>query len=239
MHTYILQNKIEARKLIAKYKMLLVSAPRKDKLAITSTIIAEKKFLDFDFSNLDDKQVKYAIHTLRHKGAATDICDKCNTLHYVDDDSMFALDPLEDIPEAASPMPTLGDLQHILRQNAENERASAQSSSTAFKRWALKDAVSEYYLNLSYDTETPIVQNNGDMRTIRGFAPNKNTIHQLWLQKLQSAHAGGDSNMGRDDYTKVIDRGIPRGGAFEKQLDRYRRRFMAQLWKKFNNWGKE
>ena len=85
-----------------------------------------------------------------------------------------------------------------------------------------------------------IVKNHADMRTMREFAPNKQAIYNIWLGKLQPK---GKSDTGykleRNDYVGIVDRGTPRGGAFEKQLDRYRRKFMAQLWAKFNNWGKE
>ena len=69
------------------------------------------------------------------------------------------------------------------------------------------------------------------------IAPNKNKIYEIWMEKLNRYVREG--KLGEQEYDESSERGTPQGGAFEKQLDRYRKEVMQQLWQDYYNQRKD
>jgi hypothetical protein len=143
------------------------------------------------------------------------------------------------------PLPTFGKLKMVIEKDLKEELNRYQNdynkSDTDLKRLALKSAFLDYYNELDYDPETTIVDYYGDMTLKRdnveedntdfNFAPNKNKIYQIWMGKLERYVR--DNKLSESELDEAAFRGIPQGGAFEKQLDRYRKEIMQQLWQDF------
>ena len=141
------------------------------------------------------------------------------------------------------PLPTLGKLRLVLEKEVNEEHDKLDNdynkSDLDYKRLALKEAVLEYYNDLNVDLDTVVVDYDTDMtlrrddkeieKTDFDFAPNKNNIYARWMEKLRKLVQQNKINPA--EYDESIERGIPQGGAFEKQLDRYRKDFMRRLWK--------
>jgi hypothetical protein len=142
-------------------------------------------------------------------------------------------------------MPTLGKLRMIIEKDFKDEEQKfandPNQSDVDLKRLALKAAFFEYYNDLEYPPDTIIVDHESDMtlrrdnqeidKTDFDFAPNKNEIYKRWIEKLSRYIREG--RLGIEEYDEAIERGIPQGGAFEKQLDRYRKDVMRQLWQDY------
>jgi len=142
-------------------------------------------------------------------------------------------------------LPTLGKLRMIIEKDFKNEQQrfinDPNQSDIDLKRLALKSAFFEYYNDLEYPPDTIIVDYESDMtlrrddqeidKTDFDFAPNKNEIYRIWVEKLNRYVREG--RLGTEEYDEAIERGIPQGGAFEKQLDRYRKDVMRQLWQDY------
>ena len=119
-------------------------------------------------------------------------------------------------------------------------------SDNDLKRLALKSAVYEYYMNLPYDPDTVAVDYEGDLtarhdnreidKTDIDLSPHKNAIYNIWMDKLGKLIR--DKKLSEVEYDEAATRGIPQGGAFEKQLDRYRQDFMKKLWQDYNTYYK-
>jgi hypothetical protein len=145
--------------------------------------------------------------------------------------------PQQDSNKQPQRLPTLADLWNVLEKNLhiEEQQISVDPapSQTALERWALRAAVLDYYKSLQMDPNTQVVEGYGNDRAISQLAPDKDVIYNIWLQKLYDLNRRRSKYHVRDDTYKVdTERGIPQGGAFEKQLDRYRDDFMNQLWLK-------
>lgn len=148
----------------------------------------------------------------------------------------------ENIPER---MPNLGQLRAVLEKELQKEQQhfdnDTHQSDNDVKRLALKEVVLDYYNELPNDYETPVVDYEGDMTLRRDnqetdetdfdFAPNKNNIYSRWMDKLQRYIK--DGKMSPAEYDEASERGTPQGGAFEKQLDRYRKDFVKQIWQNY------
>lgn len=144
-----------------------------------------------------------------------------------------------------SNIPTLGKLRMVIEKDLKGEQQKfindPNQSDTDLKRLALKAAFLEYYNDLEYSPDTPVVDYESDMtlrrdnketdRTDFDFAPNKNKIYSRWMEKLNRYVREG--RLGPEEYDEAVERGIPQGGAFEKQLDRYRKDIMQQLWQDY------
>jgi len=150
-----------------------------------------------------------------------------------------------DTPEPTRPLPNFGKLKMILEKELEDERkrfdGDHHQSDNDIKRLALKEAVLEYYNDLGYDPETIAVDYEGDMTLRRDdqdvdksdfdFAPNKSEIYQRWMDKLKRYIT--EQRLSDAEFDEAADRGIPQGGAFEKQLDRYRKDFVKSMWQDY------
>lgn len=137
-------------------------------------------------------------------------------------------------------LPTLGNLLEILKKELDTEEYNMEledkPSNADITRLALKNAVYEYYSRIKMDQSTPAVSVYGDDRTIANLAPNKKIIFKLYCDTLNSNINSGDKfDVSNDLYDEILAAGIPKGGAFEKRLDRYREEFMKRLWTEFNN----
>jgi len=131
-------------------------------------------------------------------------------------------------------LPTLGHLRELLEKNsiAEGNMLQHNTSISAndIKRWALKSAVDEYYKLIQYNSMTPIVDAIGSLTTKREFAPNKEYVYKLYMNTLESMIARKDAyKLDPKVLEEISDKGIPQGGAFEKNIERYREEFMTQL----------
>lgn len=142
-------------------------------------------------------------------------------------------------------LPTLGKLRMVIEKDLKDEYNryinDANQSDVDLKRLALKEAFLEYYNNLDYSYDTTIVDFESDMtlrrddkdvdKTDIDLAPNKNEIYQMWMNKLNRYVR--ENRLSNYEYDEAAERGIPQGGAFEKQLDRYRKDIMQQLWQDY------
>jgi hypothetical protein len=182
------------------------------------------------------KNILYKIidtmHKIKHRGSinSCDICAK-----YADFASELPGAPYQNLSFAPTQLPTLSNLWSVLERNSMTERAQIESdpapSQTALERFALKDAVLEYYKSLNIDANTQIVDGFGKDTALPPFAPNKESIYNIWCQKLYDLNRRNDKyHFDGKAYKHNIERGSPQGGAFEKQLDRYRDEFMNQIW---------
>jgi len=142
-------------------------------------------------------------------------------------------------------LPTLGKLRMIIEKDLKDEynkyRNDADQSDIDLKRLTLKESFLEYYNDLNYDYDTTIVDFESDMTLRRDdqdvdksdfdLAPNKNEIYQRWMEKLNRYVR--EKKLSEYEYDEAYERGIPQGGAFEKQLDRYRKDIMQKLWQDY------
>jgi len=150
-----------------------------------------------------------------------------------------------DTVESPKYLPNLGKLRNILEKELEEERGKfifdGDKSDNDIKRLVLKEAVLDYYNDLPYDFETIVVDCEDDMTLRRDdkdvdgsdydFAPNKSDIYKRWIEKLERHIRNG--HLSPAEFDEAIDRGIPQGGAFEKQLDRYRQDFVKRMWEDY------
>ena len=142
-------------------------------------------------------------------------------------------------------LPTLGKLRLIIEKDLKAEQHRLENdpapSPNDLKRLALKSAVYEYYMDLDYEPDVVAVDYFGGMtlrrddkdveKTDFDFAPNKNNIYNRWMDKLTRLIR--ENRLSKAEYDESAERGTPQGGAFEKQLDRYREEFMKQLWQSY------
>lgn len=147
-------------------------------------------------------------------------------------------------------MPTLGKLRLVLEKEMKKEKdeldKTLNPSPNDFKRWALKAAVYDYYMELPYSSDVVAVDYEGDMTARRDnkefdktnvdLAPHKNDIYNRWMDKLSKLIR--ENKLDISEYDEAVDRGIPQGGAFEKQLDRYRKEFMNNIWQEYYQYYK-
>jgi hypothetical protein len=149
------------------------------------------------------------------------------------------------VNEEKAELPTFGKLKMVIEKDLEQEleryNNDYNKSDVDLKRLALKSAFFDYYNNLDYGPETEIVGYESDMtlrrdnkeleKTDFNFAPNKNEIYQRWMEKLNRYVR--ENKLKEHEYDESYSRGIPQGGAFEKQLDRYRKQIMQKLWQDY------
>jgi len=142
-------------------------------------------------------------------------------------------------------LPVLGKFRLIVEKDLKEERRRLENDPTPsendLKRLALKESFYEYYMDLNYDYETPVVDYYGAMNLRRDdqdvdmsdfdFAPNKNEIYQRWMDKLSRYIR--EERLSDAEFDEAAERGTPQGGAFEKQLDRYRQDIMKQMWQSY------
>ena len=149
-------------------------------------------------------------------------------------------------PNLNADLPTFGKFKMIIEKDLEEEQRRFDNDFTKsdvdLKRLALKQSFLEYYNNLNYAPDIPIADFESDMtlrrddkdvdKTDYDFAPNKNEIYGLWIEKLNRYIR--EEKLNKNEYDEAVDRGTPQGGAFEKQLDRYRKDIMQKLWQDYH-----
>lgn len=142
-------------------------------------------------------------------------------------------------------LPTIGKLRDVIEKDFKEElnkyKNDFNKSDVDLKRLTLKEAFLEYYNNVDCSPDVVVVDYEGDMTLRRDnkrldgtdfdFAPNKNKIYAIWMDRLKRYVNDGRLNV--EEYDESADRGIPQGGAFEKQLDRYRKDIMVKLWQDY------
>ena len=128
---------------------------------------------------------------------------------------------------------SMGKLINVLGnilQEEEDEFKTQAPSQTDKERWALEWAVLEYYKNLGVPYDTQIIDNPSSGKTIHQYAPDTEKVYVLWLNKLKDlTKEDGQNNFSLNKYDEDFDRGISRGGAFEKQLQRFREKFVNRM----------
>ena len=142
-------------------------------------------------------------------------------------------------------LPTLGKIRLVIEKDLKAEQHRLENdpapSPNDLKRLALKSSVYEYYMDLNYNPDIVAVDYYGAMilrrddkevdKTDFDLAPNKNDIYNRWMEKLSRLIR--ENSLSKAEFDESIERGTPQGGAFEKQLDRYRKDFMKQLWQSY------
>lgn len=143
-------------------------------------------------------------------------------------------------------LPTFGKFKMIIEEDLDEEQQKFDNDYTKsdidLKRLALKQSFFEYYNNLNYAPDISIADFESDMtlrrddkdvdKTDYDFAPNKNKIYGIWIEKLNRYIKEG--KLSKYEYDEAVERGIPQGGAFEKQLDRHRKDIMQKLWQDYH-----
>ena len=236
----VTEQRIDARKSIARCENMIRQLKSTDRHAILRVIAVERAFIKYNFNGFsaDDVQgILNKIAEIRHARIA-DILRMTNTIHKFAE-LMPTVPGAPDEYVRPDSVPTFNKLLAILEQNVNQETneitADQHPSPNDMRRWALKSAVLDYYkgMNMTPEqaAELKVTNSAGSNRTIPQLAPSKRPIYDIWLQKLDALTRAGDKfKFNPDEYQEAIDKGTPQGGAFEKMLDRYREQFMSQLW---------
>lgn len=216
-----------ARASIASKRLQMPGDSSATTLSLLNAMAQDKKFLNSDFSIVNSIDGLIELVHIRHTDAQSE-CAFCVKL------AEELMQPEEE--EATDILPRFGNLISILEQEVAQEKQRVESrripSQNDLTRWALKDAVLEYYQGLHFPEDVPVVNSRYDDRLIADLAPDFDVISNLWLQKLD------ELKRREDKYALIIEEfdkaendlldGM-RGSAFEKQLDRYREEFMQKL----------
>lgn len=230
----ITQQRMESRKSIARCEKLIKDLKSDDRDVILKVIAVERDFLAHSFNDIESEEnLRTEIIIKRHAKILDALKSPDNILKFAE--MMPTVPGAPDEYVRPNSIPTFGKLIKILEQNLQEEgnsiAADPRPSANDIKRWALKSAVLEYYQGLGANPEIKVTDTVGNDRTIPALAPNKNQIYNIWMQKLDAQTKADDKyKLSMEEYDEAVDRGTPRGGAFEKLLDRYREDFMAKLW---------
>lgn len=224
----IKQQKSEARKFIARAERLRKNLKPEDAHTILRVVAAEREFIQSNISDLQDLLDKRHIKIVKILASTNSIVKFAEMMPTVPGAPEEYVRP--------NSIPTFVKLTKILELNLQNEEnsisADPRPSANDIKRWALKSAVLEYYNSLGANPDMNVTHGVGDLVAVDALAPNKRTIYEIWLRKLEAQHRAEDKyKLSIDEYNEAIERGTPQGGAFEKLLDRYREEFMSELWK--------
>ena len=160
-------------------------------------------------------RVLSTIHVAQHHGRQSK-CEECIKL-------------AEEAAKTITFGKLLGVLERLVQEEA-NRNLSSSPSPTDIERWALKQAVLDYYRGLNLAPDTKIMEDLASYKTLPQFAPNTQAIYELWVRRLTDLTTRTDQN--RFDpkrLDRLQERGIVQGGALEKQLQRYREEFMKRV----------
>lgn len=238
MTPLLTQQRLDARKAIARAEKLLKGLKSEDRYAIIRIIAVEREFLRFDFSGMSDDAMWKKIAEIRHAKIAS-ILDKSGVLVKFAE-MMPSVPGAPNIYVRPNSVPTFNKLIDILdkflRAEEQKLQADKHPSPNDIKRWALKAAVSDYYKGLGIPPEQwpdlKVSDVVGSDLTTRQLAPDKSAIYNIWLQKLDTQTRVEDKNkLSMDEYDEAVQKGAPQSGAFEKMLERYREDFMNELWR--------
>lgn len=214
---------MDVKKIILKYRKLARKQAAKNSISGSSSSSRERELLkyNFDFSRRYNA-IKKA-HRIMHDGSFHD-CKKCIKI-LAEEEVKY-----EDL------LPRYGNLISVLENEAATEKALVERkllpTQNDLLRWALKDAVLEYYQNLNYQQDDPVVESRQDDRLIESLAPDFDVIAGIWMRKLQELINRDDKYKLLEDEYKEVENDLSekmRGSAFEKRLDRYRQEFMSKL----------
>ncbi len=234
----ITYQKIAARKSIASMELNMPLVSDKEFLPSLKIIADEKKFLGFDFNNIQTiENLIDIVHRFRHKNiTSAGRYTRCKFCKNILADISVELPGTPGKTIEQDVLPRFGNLLAILNQEIQDElnrmervRMPSQNDLT---RWALTNAVLVFYQNMNIKEDVPVVINRFDDRLVTKFAPDFDVIAQIWMQKLDELkHREDKYALTIEEYDKAendLNDGM-RGSAFEKQLDRFRKEFMNKL----------
>lgn len=156
------------------------------------------------------KDMLISIHNAEHIGNNTN-CDACIKLAQAQPATFGKL---------------LATLEQLLKEE-EDQYQYTKPSQTDIKRWAMKAAVLDYYKGLNVDPNVIAIDNVMQNKTVHQLAPNKEAIYTIYMRKLADLTKKHDANrIDISEFDEAGERGIPRGGAFERMLLRYRSEFV-------------
>lgn len=239
----IKQQKIAARRSIAKQNAKIARANSHDQFTMFKIIADERRFLDYSFGDLNSiDELMEVIHNIRHNSINIHKsylkCNYCKTILAELPIELPGAPAQEDVKQNEEDKIKLrfGHLVNILEQEVQSEFDHMQRkrvpSQNDLTRWALKDATLEFYKDFNEPEDTIIVDNVGDDRLSTQFEADFDVIYRMWLERLDELRRRDDTySLQEDEYDKAISdmaEGM-RGSNFEKQLDRYRIEFMNKL----------
>jgi hypothetical protein len=205
---HIVKYKTAVRKKVASLKRSLTKQNKLNVLAKIDVLKAKLK------REVDAKELINTIHVAEH--SRTGRCTDCIRL-------------VADIQVNL----TLGGLRTVLQQmvtEEQNQYKGQLPSQTDLKRWALKMAVLEFYNSLQHDPQTAVLKELGKYEMTDGLAPDTSIIYEMWLRHLGDLAKQHDANqLGIKQLDRARERGIQQGGAFEKQLQRFKQEFLRRL----------
>ncbi len=237
----IKQQKTDARKSIAAQNREISKSKTCAQYIMFKVIADEKKFLEYDFSSAKKiEDVMDIIHSIRHASVNRNShyfkCELCKKI----------------LAQVSTPLPgtnkeltkvdddkikiRYGNLIAILSKNVADEISKMQGkkmpSQNDITRWALKDAVLEFYKDFNEEESAIVVKNVGDDRLDLKFEADFDVIYKKWFDRLDKLQRRNDKyTLQIEEFDRAqedLEQGM-RGSNFEKQLDRYRKEFMEQL----------
>lgn len=235
--------KIAARKSIALQNVKISKTNSHEQYSLFRVIADERKFLASNFNDVTDvHDLMDVVHGIRHntisraKGSI-----KCRFCKEILAEMAIELPgapaQYEAQPDKEDELkPRFGNLIAVLQQEVQNENEKMERrrmpSQNDLTRWALKNAVLEFYQNLEEKDNVVVVDDLYDDRLSTALAPDFDVIYEMWMKKLDELQRRDDKyTLNSEEYDKAEDdmRDGMRGSAFEKQLDRYREDFMQKL----------
>jgi len=189
----IKEQKRIARKNIAKYSKLLNKLETSDRLYIIKAMASERKILNFQTNNQNsiDNFIK-TINNIRYAEMAIELPGAPA--------QNFNIQPVQRL--------NFGQFIAAIERDVNNEDAVKKSNltQTDINRWARKFSFLQYYLNLNKSPEEEITKADGDGKTIRDFAPNKDEIYKIYLDKLEELRRRSD-HLKLDDqkFNEILD----------------------------------
>lgn len=222
-NNFVIEQKIIARKNIAKYSKLLKKANLRDRLTIIKKIALERSLLDCKVNEYSLDNFTKMVHSIRQAEMAIELPGA----------------PAQNNQIVAPLKLNLGQFIDALEQDLRNEESQLQlktqtkqaPTENAKSRWARKWSFLQYYKNMNLSPEIEITKNDGDDKTMRQLAPNKQTIYNMYIDKLEELRRRSDEfKLSDEEFNQALDGGTPQGGAFEKWLERHREEVMNKLY---------
>lgn len=237
----ILQHKIASRKNIARLNFKMSKLNDSNKAIAEEIIIGEKDFLSTRLCDINSMSDLVCIIDKTRAASLLLASEHPEIFISAEDAINLPGAPAEstDTNPDGDNKPLFGALMGVLREEVVLEVSRMDSMGTPTQddltRWALKDAVLEFYQRLNLPPNTKIVETIFDDRLVPQLSPDFDVIYRLWMERLDVLVRRDDKyTLISDEYDKAeldikdSDTGM-RGSAFEKQLDRYREDFMQKL----------
>ena len=229
IYDFVIEQKIYSRKIIARSLCGYKKADDSEKLKIISKIGKEKEILNYIFDQKTIDKFISLVHNTRHEQVV--FCGEC-----LKNKAELAIElpgaPAESINIEPDKKINFGQIADILDKSVQKESENIQSkpkpSQNEIKDWAFKWSVAQYYKNMNLDPATEICDERNMF--LRQYAPNKDAIYKLWLDKLLELTREQNKYKIEDaTYSNATSDGIPQGGAFEKRLLRFREEFVSMI----------